>query len=216
MAHQEAIEVTSDLFITGTDTGVGKTLLSALLVAALNRKYWKPIQTGAKDGTDRSEVMKWAGVTEDQTYPENYIFNPPVSPHLAAEQKKTAINLRRIRRPKSRSPLVIEGAGGVFAPINKDSFMLDLIRQLKAPAIVASRTGLGTINHTLLTLAAIRDAELGLRGIVMIGEENRDNQRAIEKYGQVPVIGFIPLLRKINRAKLVSVFERHFDRHAFQ
>ena len=203
------------MFVTGTDTGVGKTLLSALLVAALNRKYWKPIQTGASEGTDRETVVKWTGVAADRTCAESYIFDRPVSPHLAAEQEGSAIDLHRIRRPMSQEALIIEGAGGVFVPINEDAFMLDLIRLLGTPVIVAARTTLGTINHTLLTLAAIRNRKLDLRGVVMIGKENPDNRRAVERYGNVPVIGVIPWLDTIDRRALISVFEQHFDAGAF-
>src|SRR5262245_51331538 len=146
-----------DLFVTGTDTNVGKTLLSALLVASLDRGYWKPIQTGAQEGTDRATVMKWAGVSPERTYRESYIFDPPVSPHLAAEEQGIRIDFRDIRRPASNAPLVIEGAGGVLAPVNDDEFMLDLMRHIGVPVIVAARSTLGTINHTLLTVAAIRN-----------------------------------------------------------
>ena len=204
-----------DLFVTGTDTGVGKTLLSALLVAALNRKYWKPIQTGASEGTDRQAVMKWAGVSADRTFPEAVVFDPPVSPHLAAEQQGSRIDLMAIRRPVEPDPIVIEGAGGVYVPINDDVFMLDLMGHLNAPVVVAARTALGTINHTLLTISAIRSAGLELRGVVMVGKENPDNRRAVEHYGEVPVIGFIPWLDSIERAGLCRVFEQHFDRTAF-
>jgi len=203
--------VNGDFFITGTDTAVGKTLLSALLVAALNRKYWKPIQTGSCEGTDRETVMKLAGVAVDNTFPESYIFSPPVSPHLAAEQNGTEIDMRGIQRPVSMDALIIEGAGGVFVPINREALMLDLIRQLGTPAIVAARTSLGTINHTLLTVAAIRNAKVPLRGVVMIGRENADNRRAIERYGNVPVIGAIPWLERIDRQTLLSVFQHYFD-----
>src|SRR5213593_982063 len=103
--------MSKDLFVTGTDTGVGKTLLSALLVAALNRKYWKPIQTGAREGTDRQTVMKWAGVPADRTFPEAVVFDAPVSPHLAAEQQGSPIDLLAIRRPDDPDAIVIEGAG---------------------------------------------------------------------------------------------------------
>ncbi|PYR85607.1 MAG: dethiobiotin synthase [Acidobacteria bacterium] len=205
----------SDLFITGTDTGVGKTVLSALLVATFGRKYWKPIQTGAREGTDRQTVMSWADITADQAYPETYLFDPPVSPHLAAKQQGRTIDLQRIRRPASADPIIIEGAGGVLVPINENAFMLDLIGQLGAPAIVASRTALGTINHTLLTVSAIRQAKLTVHGVVMIGTENVENRLAIERYGDVPVIGWIPWLDKIDRDILQSVFENRFDKNAF-
>jgi dethiobiotin synthetase len=207
--------VNPDLFVTGTDTGVGKTLLSALLVVALGRKYWKPIQTGACEGTDRQSVIRWAAITADDAYPEAYLFDPPVSPHLAAKQHGTSIDVQRIRRPASVDPLIIEGAGGVLVPINEKAFMLDLMRQLGASVVIASRTALGTINHTLLTVSAIRHAQLSLRGVVMIGKENEENRRAIERYGDVPVIGWIPWLDKIDRDILRSVFENQFDRNAF-
>jgi dethiobiotin synthetase len=207
--------VSGDLFVTGTDTAVGKTLLSALLVAALNRKYWKPIQTGACEGTDREAVMQWAGVAEEGTYPEAYIFDPPVSPHSAAKQKGTAIDLCCIRRPASPEPLVIEGAGGIFVPVNDEALMLDLIRRLGAPIVIAARTTLGTINHTLLTVAAARNAEIDIRGVVMIGKEHPDNRRAVERYGNVPVIGSIPWLNAIDRQTLLAVFAEHFEARAF-
>jgi dethiobiotin synthetase len=206
--------VSADLFITGTDTGVGKTLLSALLLAGQNRKYWKPIQTGAWEGTDRETVMKWAEIPAECTLPESYIFDPPVSPHLAARQKGVIIQLEAIRRPTTPDAIVIEGAGGVLVPINDGASMLDLMRHLAAPVVVAARTALGTINHTLLTLLAIRQAKLSLRGVVMIGKENVENRLAIERYGNVPVIGSIPWLETIDRQTLRRVFEQHFDRNA--
>jgi dethiobiotin synthase len=208
--------VNPDLFITGTDTGVGKTLLSALLVAALRRKYWKPIQTGACEETDRQTVMRVADVSEDNTYREAYIFDPPVSPHLAAEQQGIEIDFERIRRPSSASALIIEGAGGLLVPINSKQLMLDLIMYLKTPVVIASRTTLGTINHSLLSVAAARNAGLDIRGVVMIGHENSENSRTIERYGNVPVIGSIPWLDRMDRATLVSVFQQRFNAGAFE
>ena len=151
----------------------------------------------------------------DHAYPETYLLEPPVSPHLAAKQQGIVIDIQRIRRPASMDPIVIEGAGGVLVPINERAFMLDLMLQLGAPVVVASRTALGTINHTLLTVSAIRQAKLTLRGVVMIGRENEENRLAIERYGEVPVIGWIPWLDKIDRDILQSVFEHRFDKNAF-
>src|SRR5262245_45282462 len=115
--------MTGDVFVTGTDTGVGKTVLSALLVASLNRRYWKPVQTGAAEGTDRAAVMNWAGVTVEDTYTETFLFDAPVSPHLAAEQQGKRIDLQAIRRPADSKPIIIEGAGGVLVPLNEDVLM---------------------------------------------------------------------------------------------
>src|SRR5579862_10023088 len=109
-----------DLFVTGTDTNVGKTVLSALLVAALNGTYWKPIQTGSREGTDRQQVMRWADIAETRTITESYCFAPPVSPHLAAEMAGARIDLAQIHTPTiAAPPLIIEGAGGVMVPINE-------------------------------------------------------------------------------------------------
>ena len=204
-----------DLFVTGTDTCVGKTVLSAVLVAALNRKYWKPIQTGAYEGMDRETIMMWTHLPEERIHPEAFVFAAPLSPHLAAAQEGQKIDLQLIRRPPDPEPIIIEGAGGVFVPVNDDAFMLDLMKQLQAPIVVATRTTLGTINHTLLTVSAIRGAGLDLRGVVMVGNENADNRRSVERYGNVAVIGSIPLLDLIDHATLCGVFERHFDKTAF-
>jgi dethiobiotin synthase len=205
-------------FVTGTDTNVGKTVLCALLVAALDAIYWKPVQTGALDGTDRESVRIWAGVEDEQLLPERYLFNPPVSPHLAAREAGVRISLTSIEFPDTPAgaKLIVEGAGGVMVPINDRDLMRDLMRHLGLPVIIAARTALGTINHTLLTVAALREAKLNIRGVVMIGDENFENRRAIEHYGNVSVIGQIPVLRQINRWALIDVFEKHFDRQVFQ
>lgn len=210
--------MSSDLFVTGTDTNVGKTVLSALLVAALDGTYWKPIQTGSSEGTDRQSVMRMAELAEERTLPESYCFEPPVSPHLAAKKGGVGIRLDRIRKPPgvSKGPLIAEGAGGVLVPINETQTMLDLMRHLAMPAVIASRSALGTINHTLLTVKALRDTGIEIRGVVMIGKENRDNERAVEHYGQVPIAGRIPLLEKIDRAALLRTFRSQFDAKYFQ
>jgi dethiobiotin synthetase len=205
-------------FVTGTDTNVGKTVLSALLVAALDAAYWKPIQTGATEGTDRDSVRVWAEAKEDRLPSERYRFDPPVSPHLAARQAGVRIDLDEIDlpvEPEGRK-WIVEGAGGVMVPINERDLMRDLIRRIGFPAIIAARTALGTINHTLLTIAALREARLPISGVALIGEENIENRLAIERYGDVRVVGRIPMLQQINRATLLDAYEKHFDRQAFR
>ncbi len=204
-------------FITGTDTNVGKTVLSALLVAALDGTYWKPIQTGASEGTDRDAVRKWTQAPDDRLLPEACCFDEPVSPHLAARLAGVRIAVDTMDIPKpAGSSLIVEGAGGVFAPVNDKALMRDLMVRVGLPVVVAARTGLGTINHTLLTLAALRDASLRIRGVVLIGDENMENRRAIEYYGNIAIIGHIPHLEKIHRGALLEVFDTYFDREAFQ
>lgn len=207
----------SDLFVTGTDTGVGKTLVSALLCAALEGVYWKPIQTGATEDSDRRTVMELAELGAERTLPESYVFDPPVSPHLAAERAGATIDLGTIRRPAGKlpGPLIVEGAGGVMVPVNGTEFVLDLMRRLALPVVLVARSALGTINHSVLTLRALQGAGLEVKGVVVVGTPNADNERAIERYGCAPVIGRVPLLEVINRAALLEVFDREFNRGDF-
>jgi dethiobiotin synthetase len=208
----------SRFFITGTDTGVGKTVVSALLCAALDAIYWKPIQTGTREGTDRATVMRLAKLSAARTIPEAFRFAPPVSPHLAARCAGVKIGLRKIRMPEiaSHENLIVEGAGGVLVPINDKHLMADLMRQLNLPVFVVARTSLGTINHTLLSLASLRAAGLEVRGVIMVGKPNRENRKAIEHYGDVQVAGTLPLLKKIDRRALRVAFSRHFNHKAFR
>lgn len=205
-------------FVTGTDTNVGKTVLSALLVAALDAVYWKPIQTGVVEGTDRESVRAWAEAAEERLPAERYRFDPPVSPHLAAREAGVRIALDALKFPtvSGNRGWIVEGAGGVMVPINERDLMRDLMRKIGFPVVVAARTTLGTINHTLLTIAALREAGVPVCGVALIGEENIENRRAIEHYGNVRVVGRIPILDKINRAALLEVYEKHFDHQAFQ
>ena len=204
------------LFVTGTDTNVGKTLLSALLVAALDAIYWKPIQTGALDGTDRQTVINLAQIPEAQTLSETYCFDPPVSPHLAAEAAGVRIDLARIRPPANLArPVIAEGAGGILVPINDSELMLDLARHLGFPVLIAARTALGTINHTLLTVRALLCAKIRIQGVVMIGHRNKENERSVEHFGAVPVIGTIPWLDTIDREALLSAYRSGFDQKYF-
>lgn len=203
-------------FITGTDTGIGKTVTSALLCAALNAIYWKPIQTGTREGTDRATVMQLAGLPLQRTIPEAYCFAPPVSPHLAARLAGKRIDLHQIKMPKlpPGGNLIAEGAGGVLVPVNGEQLMTDLMRHLKLPVLLVARSSLGTINHTLLSLAALRAARLDVRGVIMVGKPHKENRKAIEHYGDARVIGIIPPLRRLSRAALVATFRKHFDERA--
>jgi dethiobiotin synthetase len=206
-------------FVTGTDTNVGKTVLSALLVAALDAIYWKPVQTGAIDGTDRESVRVWAEIPEERLPLERYRFDAPVSPHLASREEKVRIDLDAFELPNDAASRnhkwIVEGAGGVLVPLNERDLMRDLMRRIGLPVIIAARTALGTINHTLLTLAALREASLPISGVVMIGDRNDENRLAIERYGEACVIGHIPILPKIDRSALLNVYKKYFDHRVF-
>jgi dethiobiotin synthetase len=179
--------------------------------------YWKPIQTGTLEGSDRVTVMRLAGLGTDRTLEEVYKFVPPVSPDLAARWAGVEIDLARINLPTTLANdwLIVEGAGGVLVPINAKQFMLDLMAKFKLPVILAARSGVGTINHTLLTLAALHAAELPVHGVVLIGDQNRENRETIERFGHVRVIGEIPRLPNLHRTSLMQVFMNNFDRAAF-
>ncbi len=207
----------SGYFVTGTDTNVGKTVLSALLVAALDGVYWKPVQTGASEGTDRESVRAWSEAAENRFPLERHRFDPPLSPHLASRESGIHISLDDFGLPAATAgrKWIVEGAGGTMVPLNERDLMRDLILKIGFPAIIAARTALGTINHTLLTLAALREARVPIQGVVLIGGENIENHRAIEWYGDVRVIGHIPMLGKINRKALLGVYEKYFDHEAF-
>lgn len=209
--------ISGRFFVTGTDTEIGKTVTSALLCAALDAIYWKPIQTGSREGTDRATVMRIAGLSRERTIPEAYCFAPPVSPHLAARLAEKHIDLRRIIMPRlpTCENLIVEGAGGVLVPINKKELMRDLMRRLRLPVLLVARSSLGTINHTLLSIAALRGAPLQFRGVVMVGAPNKENRKAIERYGDAQVVGIIPPLPKLNRATLIATFRKHFDTRVF-
>jgi dethiobiotin synthase len=204
-------------FVTGTDTGVGKTVLSALLCAALDASYWKPIQTGTEVDSDSRTVESLAGLAPEKILPEAYQFAPPVSPHLAARQAGQRIDLEKIKLPASvnQAPLIVEGAGGVLVPLNENELMVDLMRHLGLPVLLAARSSLGTINHTTLSLAALRAADVKVAGVVMIGAPNAENRAAIEEFGKARVVGEIPWLADLNRSVLLEIFAARFDQELF-
>lgn len=185
--------------VTGTDTNVGKTVISAWLALHLGYAYWKPIQTG--DESDEKFIQK---TTHVRTYEEAYRFSAPQAPLIAASLEAKSIDLDSISLP-SLEPLVIEGAGGVFVPLSPTTFMIDLFKKLNLPVIVVARTSLGTINHTLLTLSALRFYGISVQGVILNGEKNALNKQAIEACAPLPVIAEFPHLPTISRETLLSI-----------
>jgi dethiobiotin synthase len=171
------------VFVTGTGTGVGKTVLSAALALARGASYWKPIQTGAESDTE--EVRRLTGCN---VFDQGIRLPDPVAPYLAARRIGTRVQISDVLAlAPTEGEWVVEGAGGILVPVNENEMVLDLMEYLALPVIVASRTTLGTINHTLLTLNAIRSRGLTVERVVMVGDRDRDNRQAIETYGRVPV-----------------------------
>jgi len=196
------------LFVTGTDTGVGKTVAAAALLHRYRQahlRYWKPIQTGIEQDDDTAEVRRLAACRDDEVLNEGIRLPNPVSPHLAAERADITISLERLRAILPRYEAIrwiVEGAGGVLVPINGRELMVDWMRVLGLPVLVAARSGLGTINHTLLTVEALRSRGLPVAGVMMIGERNESNRAAIEHYGHVAVLGEMPVFPRLDATTL--------------
>lgn len=200
------------LFITGTDTSVGKTVAaSALLLryrAIAPLRYWKPIQTGIEQDDDTAEVRRLAACNDDEIFDDGVRLPRPVSPHLAANWAGQVIHLNSlVEKIQTQSPStrwIVEGAGGVLVPLNDSSLMADLMVRMGLPVLIVARTALGTINHTLLTLEALRARSLCVAGVLMVGDSNPGSRDAIEKYGSVRVIGEMPRFAPESSAPLAS------------
>ncbi len=191
------------LFITGTDTDVGKTLVSAWLASSCPSDYWKPIQSGHSQGTDSATIAQLAPDTF--IHPSTYTFEAPLSPHAAASEENVQIRLADFVLPRSSRPLIVEGAGGILVPLNENSLMVDLIVHLGLPVLLVARSSLGTINHTLLSLEALRTRGIPILGVVMNGFCNAGNRRSIENFGNIPVLAEIKPLPKITPKVLASL-----------
>ncbi len=195
--------------VTGTDTGIGKTVFSAALTGAMGAHYWKPIQSGRDDGADHDVVIDLGGVPAAKVLPEAYFLETPCSPHRAAEIDGVAIDLSRLAMPDV-SPLVVEGAGGALVPITRNTTYADVFAWWNVPVIVVARTGLGTINHTLLTIEALRSRGVAIHGVAFVGDEVADSQTTICAMGDVRQLGRLPRLETLDRASLAAAFADHF------
>lgn len=178
------------LFITGISTDVGKTIASAIITEALEADYWKPIQAGDLDQSDSHKIQKLLSNTKSKIHPNSYALHTPASPHLAAEIDGITIDIKKIQEPITQNHLVVEGAGGVFVPINNEQTIIDLI-QPDYKVIVVSRHYLGSINHTLLTIEALQNRKIGIGGIVFSGNENPATEAIILSKTGIKSIGRI-------------------------
>jgi len=199
------------LFITGTDTGIGKTLVAAVLLSGLGGCYWKPVQSGLDEITDTDWIRDKTGLGAGHFLPETWRLPRPASPHLAAAEAGVTIDLKQLAVPEipGGQTLLIEGAGGVLVPLNDRQFMSDLIRQLQAPVLVVAPDRLGMINHTLLTMEHLRGCGIEIFGVVLNGEANDENKQAVETYGRVPVLARIDTLAEVTPTNLAAQFT-HF------
>jgi dethiobiotin synthetase len=201
--------------VVGTDTGVGKTIFSAALVDALGAAYWKPVQAGLDDETDSAAVARLAGLDPERVLPEAFRLKTPVSPHLAARLDGLAIDPERLDPPSEPRPLVIETAGGVMTPLTLQATNADLLARWRLPVIVVARTALGTINHSLLTLEALRRRGAPVLGVAFVGDEDAEAQNAVARMGGARLLGRLPRLAPLTREGLAAGFAAGFDRRDF-
>jgi dethiobiotin synthetase len=192
--------------VAGIGTEVGKTVVSAILCEAIGADYWKPVASGLEDGPSDSEIVSsLIGNAAKRVHPSRYLFAKSLSPHIAAALEGVSIALSELCAPVTERPLVVELAGGVLVPLNDEHTNLDLIERLGFPVVVVSRHYLGSINHTLLTLEALRGRGVAIKGVVFNGQELPDTERIIVQHGGVEVLGRVPLLEELSGASVRSL-----------
>ncbi|CAO1649709.1 dethiobiotin synthase [Parasphingorhabdus sp. NYA22] len=197
--------------ITGTDTDIGKSVFAAALTAALGASYWKPVQAGLADGTDSETVARIGGVDPARILLERYRLKIPASPHFSAAQEDIVIGLDDLVLPQVEGPLIIEGAGGALVPVNPDLLFADLFAHWMLPVIIVASTSLGTINHSLLTIEALRSRGVPIHGIAFIGAENVDSEQTICRIGAVRHLGRLPMIDELAPEPLREAFAAHFN-----
>ena len=190
------------LVVTGTDTGIGKSVVSAGLVGALRARYWKPVQAGIEEETDSQLVARL--VPEALVHPEAYRLATPASPHLAARIDGVVIDPALLALPQGDGPLVVEGAGGVLVPLAEDLLYADVFARWGLPVVLVARTTLGTINHSLLSIEALRARGCAIAGVVFVGEANAESERVICAIGGVRRLGRLPWLTPLDAGALVA------------
>ncbi|PZQ18873.1 MAG: ATP-dependent dethiobiotin synthetase BioD [Ancylobacter novellus] len=198
------------LVVTGTDTDVGKTIFAAGLVNALGASYWKPVQAGLEGETDSQTVARLARLPPERALPEAWRLRTPASPHLAAEIDGVAIDPQALTPPEVAGPLVIEGAGGLFVPLTRETLTIDVFARWRLPVVVVARTALGTINHTLLSLSALKARDVPVIGVAFVGEENADSIRAIATFSGAKVLGRLPPVVPLTPRTLAEEFGKAF------
>lgn len=205
------MEFPKEFSVTGTDTGIGKTLVSGMLMSALDATYWKPIQAGLDEETDTEFVQRVSEADQSRIIPERYRLETPMSPHAAADIDQVKISLNDFELPEYETKhLIVEGAGGLIVPINWQDTVLDMIGHLDLPVLLVARSSLGTLNHTLLSLDALRNRGIEVFAVVLNGEKHPSNKETIEKFGNVSVFE-IETLTEIHKSSLVSAFNKTFN-----
>ena len=199
------------IVVSGTDTEIGKTVFAAGLADMLHACYWKPIQSGLDGETDSQVVARLGGLSDDRILPERYRLTTPVSPHQAAAIDGISIDATTLDVPDTGGrSLVIEGAGGLMVPLDRSTLYIDVFARWRLPVVLCARTALGTINHSLLSIEALRHRKIEPLGVAFIGEANPDSERAICEIGGVRRLGRLPRLSPLTRGTLREAFAASF------
>ena len=196
------------LVVCGTDTDVGKTVVSAWLVQGLKAHYWKPVQSGLDGGGDRQRVQTLLNLSTDRILPEAFAFQQPVSPHWAAELDGVVLDPDALNRPRIDHPLVVETAGGLMVPLTRQWLQIDQLQRWQLPIVLVARSGLGTLNHTLLSLEALQRRNLPVLGLILNGPPHADNPGTLEHFGGVPVLAHLPPLSPLTAEGLQEQWQR--------
>ena len=203
--------MSTQIVIVGTDTDIGKTIFAAALVAAFDGYYWKPVQAGLDGETDTQIVQRLSGLSAERMLPEVYRLKTPASPHIAAERDGIDIDASHLMPPQTPRPLIIEAAGGLAVPLTRNLLQIDLLARWKQPVVLCARTQLGTINHSLLSIEALKRRAIPILGVAFIGAENADSQRTICAIGGVKHLGRLPILDPLTTETLRTAFTQNFD-----
>jgi dethiobiotin synthetase len=203
--------MTIRIVVAGTDTDIGKTVFSAGLARALDGYYWKPVQAGLAGETDSEVVGRLADLAASRILPEVYRLATPASPHLAAELDGVEIDARRLSPFGLPTPLVVETAGGLMVPLTRKLLQIDLLAQWRLPVILCASTRLGTINHSLLSIEALKRRAIPVLGVAFIGEANTSSERAITSFGGVRRLGRLPRLDTLTADTLLRAFAENFS-----
>jgi dethiobiotin synthetase len=186
-------------FVTGIGTGIGKTIVSAIITEKLQADYWKPIQSGDLDQSDSLKIESLISNGKTIIHKEAFRLTQPLSPHLSAKLDQIELNIDKLQTPATSNTLIIEGAGGLMVPLNDQELMIDYIKSLQVEVILVSQNYLGSINHTLLSIEVLKSKNISIKGLIFNGASNNETERYIKQYSKLPILGFIPELRNVSK-----------------
>ena len=193
--------------ICGTDTDVGKTLISSFFVRGLKSFYWKPIQSGIETETDSQTILRLSEIKKEKILKEAYIFKRPVSPHWAAEIDEKKIDINLLKLPPTDGSLIVETAGGVMVPITRNFLQIDQIKKWDLPVIIVCRSSLGTLNHTLLTIEALKKRNIKILGLIVNGKKHFDNPKTLQEFSKLPIIAEFPRISNVDKNNLDKLWQ---------